>query len=258
MRRLIVFAYGLAVYALFLLAFFYLAGFLANFGVPKGIDDGEPTGTGAALFVNLGLIALFGIQHTIMARAAFKQKLAGIVSRSAERATFVLATSLVLLLLYWQWRPMPQLIWHAESEWARVAWWAVYAVGLAIVLTSTFIIDHFELFGLKQVVRHLSGKEQPHDAFQVRSLYRLVRHPMYLGVLLAFWATPDMTLGHLIFAAGMTGYLMIGVRLEERDLERHLGENYRRYKRRVPMIIPSLGRVHERVEPGVRGAPNES
>ncbi len=258
MGRLIVLAYGLAVYALFLLAFAYLAGFLANIAVPKGIDDGAVTGTGLALIVNLGLIALFGLQHTIMARAGFKQKLAGIVSPGAERATFVLATSLILLLLYWQWRPMPQLIWQAEAGWARATWWAVFAAGLVIVLVSTFIIDHFELFGLKQVVRNFYGNEPPHDAFQVRSLYRLVRHPMYLGVLLTFWATPDMTLGHLTFAAGMTGYLMIGVRLEERDLERHLGENYRRYKQQVPMIIPSLGKVHERVEPDVRGAPNES
>jgi methanethiol S-methyltransferase len=248
--RFVVFVFGAIVYAGFLGVFIYLAGFMSNFIVPKGIDDGVATGTFNALAINLGLIAIFAVQHTIMARAGFKQKLAAWVPPSVERSVFVLATSLVLLLLYWQWRPMTQIIWQADAGWARITWWMIFCVGLFIVLLSTFLIDHFELFGLRQVMRNLSGRAAPHSAFRVRSLYRYVRHPMYLGVLLAFWATPDMTLGHLVFAAGMTGYLMIGVRFEERDLEVHLGADYRRYKRRVPMIIPSPGKVHEIVEPG--------
>jgi protein-S-isoprenylcysteine O-methyltransferase Ste14 len=249
MGRIIAFIFGLGSYGLFFLAFLYLVGFLAGHYVPKGIDDGAPTSTGLALLVNLGLVALFGLQHSIMARPAFKRRITELISPSVERSTFVLATSLVLVLLFWQWRPMGEVIWHVGSGWGAGLLWALFAAGFLIVLASTFIIDHFDLFGLRQVTLNLMGRAYAHPPFRVTWLYRFIRHPLYLGLVIAFFATPHMTAGHLVFAVAMTAYIFIGVRFEERDLATFLGEDYRRYRERVPMLLPSVGRVHETVRP---------
>ena len=249
MRRIIGFAYGLACYAVFFATFLYLMGFVANVMVPKGIDDGMPVAMSAAVLVNCGLIALFGLQHSVMARPVFKRWLESWLPASVERSTFVLATSLALIVLYWQWRPMPQVIWSVEAPAARAVLWGLLLLGFLIVLLASFVIDHFDLFGLRQVWLALRNRPYRHHPFQVRYFYRFVRHPIYLGLLLGFWGTPHMTLGHLIFASGMTIYILIGVEFEERDLEHFLGENYRRYKGRVPMLVPGLAKPHETIKP---------
>jgi protein-S-isoprenylcysteine O-methyltransferase Ste14 len=256
MRRIVGFVYGVTCYAVFFMTFLYLIAFVANFMVPKGVDDGEPMTAAAAVLINLGLIALFGIQHSVMARPAFKQRLAAFLPASVERSTFVLASSLVLLVLYWQWRPLPQVIWSVESPIWQMILWGLLLSGFGIALLSTFIIDHFDLFGLRQVWLALCRKTYQHASFRVIYFYKFVRHPLYLGLLLVFWCTPQMTLGHLLFAMGMSIYILIGVRFEERDLEMFLGEDYRRYRQRVPMLIPNLGAPHETV-PG-RARPEES
>jgi len=249
MARIIVFAYGLFSYGCFFAAFLYLIGFLAERIVPKGINDGVATSPLAALLINLALVALFGLQHSVMARPAFKRWLGRYLPASAERSTFVLATSLVLGLMYWQWRPMIQPIWQVDATLAAATLWAAFAAGFLTVLLSTFIIDHFDLFGLRQVTVNLMQRQYAHPSFQVRWFYRFVRHPIYLGLMLAFWATPDMTLGRLVFALGMSTYIFIGIRYEERDLERLLGADYRAYRERVPMVLPMPGKMHEQVRP---------
>lgn len=247
MRRVIGFVYGVTSYAIFFVTFLYLIGFLANVIVPKGVDGGIPQATGTSVLINLGLIALFGLQHSVMARPAFKKRLTALMPESIERSTFVLAASLVLIVLYWQWRPLPQVLWSFESPVARALLWGMLLAGFGIALLSTFIIDHFELFGLRQVWRALLSRSSGRPSFKVTYLYKFTRHPLYLGMLLGLWGTPHMTLGHLIFATGMSVYVLIGIHFEERDLEVFLGEDYRRYKRRVPMLIPRLGKVHETV-----------
>ena len=248
MRRMIGFGYGVACYTIFFVTFLYLIGFAANYMVPKGIDDGVPMATGVAALIDLALIALFGVQHSVMARPAFKKRLAAVLPESVERSTFVLAASLALIILYWQWRPLPQVIWSVKSPVAQTVLWAVLIAGFGIVLLSSFLIDHFDLFGLRQVWLELVGRAYRHPPFQVTYLYKFIRHPIYLGVLLGIWSTPRMTLGHLVFAIGMSGYILIGVQYEERDLEMFLGEDYRRYKERVPMLIPGAGKPHETVK----------
>ena len=254
MRRIIGFVYGVTCYAIFFVTFLYLIAFLANFMVPKGIDDGIPTATGAAALINLGLIALFGIQHSVMARPAFKKRLAAFLPESVERSTFVLAASLVLIVLYWQWRPLPQVVWSIESPVGQMVLWGLLLAGFGIVLLSTFIIDHFELFGLRQVWLGLLNKTYRHPAFRVTYFYKFVRHPLYFGMLLGIWCTPQMTVGHLLFALGMSVYILIGIHYEERDLETFLGEDYRRYKERVPMLIPNVVKPHETI----KGRPQET
>lgn len=249
MSRILGFGYGIAAYGIFFGAFLYLIGFLANFAVPKGIDDGLILPTAIALVIDFGLIALFGLQHSVMARPGFKRRIERFVPASFERSTFVLAASLVLILLLWQWKPLPQVVWRLESGLLSAAIWGVYATGFLLVLLTTFVIDHFDLFGLRQVTLNLLRKRYTHPPFKVTFFYKLVRHPLYLGFLLAFWATPDMTLGRLVFALGMTAYILIGVRYEERDLETFLGEDYRRYRASVPMFVPRPGVVHETVKP---------
>ena len=254
MRRIIGLAYGVACYAIFVATFVYLIAFVANFMVPKGVDDGTPIATEPAVLINLALIALFGIQHSVMARPAFKKRLAAILPESVERSTFVLASSLVLLLLYWQWRPLPQVVWSVDSPVGRAVLWGLLIAGFAIALLSTWIIDHFELFGLRQVWRHLLNKAHRHPSFRVTYFYKFVRHPLYFGILLGMWCTPQMTVGHLLFAMGMSVYILIGIHYEERDLEMFLGEDYRSYKERVPMLIPNVVKPHETVE----GRPQET
>ncbi len=230
-------AYGAGVYALFLGTFLYLVGFVAGAFVPRHIDNGVAGSLGMALLVDGGFLALFALQHAIMARPAFKQRWTRIVPPQLERSTFVLATCTILLGMALSWRPLPGVVWHVEGP-AAIGLWTLCGLGWITVLLSTFLIDHFELFGLSQVVRHFRNRPASNPQFRERSLYRFVRHPLMLGFLLAFWSTPHMTLGHAFFAGTCTLYILIALQIEERDLVAAHGEAYREYKRRVPMLIP--------------------
>ena len=249
MGRGIAFLYGVVCYAIFFLTFLYLVGFLGNLLVPRSIDVGPAATTLIALTINFALIALFGIQHTVMARPEFKEKWTKIVPKSIERSTYVLITSLILILLYWQWRPMTnQVIWEAGAAWLQYLLWAVFFGGFGIVLLSTFIIDHFDLFGLRQVWLNFRQKPYTNSGFKVTFFYKFVRHPLYVGWIMAFWGTPRMTVGHLLFAVGMTAYILIAIRYEERDLVRFLGDDYSQYREKVPMLIPRFGKGHDTVK----------
>ena len=239
-QKAAVLLYGTVVYALFLPTFVYAVGFMTGIAVPKAINDGAVGAVGTAILVDTLLLGLFAVQHMIMARPAFKRRWTKIIPKAAERSTFVLATCLILNLLYWQWRPIPGELWHADGVFATVLT-AVSLAGWGIVLVATFLIDHFDLFGLKQVIRFAHGKPEQSPPFLVRSLYKYIRHPLYLGFLIAFWATPVMTYGHLLFALATTGFVLIAVRLEERDL-RDAHPEYNDYAASIPMIIPTPGR----------------
>lgn len=232
--------YGAVCYALFLVVFCYAMGFVEGVVVPKGIDDGLVVDTPRAILVNALLLAMFAIQHTIMARPAFKTWWCRTVPRPIERSTFVLVASALLALMMWQWRPMPGLVWHVDTPWLRGALWGVSIGGWALVLYATFVIDHFDLFGLRQVWLHFRGVEYHHPPFAERSIYKLVRHPLMLGFVIAFWAAPSMSAGRLLFAVVTTAYIFVAVRIEERDLARLLGEPYRDYCKRTPRLIPFL------------------
>lgn len=237
-RRIAVLAYGLVAYAFALVAIFYAVGFLSDAFVPKSINSGEEGSQAVSLMVNLVLLGLFAVQHSSMARPKFKEWWTKVVPRPIERSTYVLITSLLLSLLYWQWRPMPTEVWGVESPPASAAIWAVYGLGWVIVVGSTFIIDHFDLFGLRHTYLYFAGREYSSPRFTQRMLYRYVRHPIMLGFLVAFWATPTMTVGHLVFSLATTGYILIAIQLEERDLQRHLGEEYEQYRQEVSMLLP--------------------
>ncbi len=232
------FVYGTLAYTLFLGVFLYLIGFLGNVFVPKSIDSPAQAASGVALLVNLLLVSVFGLQHTVMARVRFKEWWTRFVPLPIERSTYVLFTCLVLGLIFWQWRPMPGVIWEVESFAGRVSLWALFWTGWALVLLSTFLIDHFDLFGMRQVHLYARGRAYRHLDFQISGLYRYVRHPLLLGFLIAFWVTPLMTVGHLVFAAAMTTYILVAVQFEERDLARFYGKPYEDYRRRVPMLLP--------------------
>jgi protein-S-isoprenylcysteine O-methyltransferase Ste14 len=240
MSRIAYFAYGVIGYLLFFAAILYGIGFVGNLYVPKGIDGGEVGPPAAAIAVNIGLLLLFAIQHNVMARPWFKDWWTQYVPRPIERSTFVAASSLILMLLYWQWRPMPIVVWQVENVIGRGVLWALYFAGWAIVFYSSFVIDHFELFGLKQVWMHLRGREPTPVLFSERSLYRWVRHPLMLGFIVAFWSAPTMSQGRLLFAAVTTLWIPIAIRIEERDLMHFLGQPYRRYRERTPMLLPSF------------------
>lgn len=210
MGRFIALLYGLICYVIFLAVFLYAIGFTGNLLVPKAIDGGTVGSFTTALLIDVLLLGLFAVQHTVMARPGFKAWWTRIVPKSVERATFVLATNLVLILLFWQWRPLTDVVWQADGVWATVLW-VVFWLGWAVVLLSTFMIDHFELFGVKQVLRNLSGASPAPLQFKEPGLYKLVRHPIMLGFLLAFWGAPVMTVGHLVFTVATTGYILIGV-----------------------------------------------
>ncbi|WP_119423068.1 methanethiol S-methyltransferase [Desertibaculum subflavum] len=234
--------YGAAAYMLFVGAFLYAIVFTGNLGGAKTIDSGEVGTLLPSLAVNVALLGAFAVQHSVMARPGFKRVWTKVVPHSVERATFVVFTSAALGLLYWQWRPLPDVLWQVTSEPGLTVVWAVFWLGWAVVLYSTFLIHHFELFGLRQVWARLTGTPIPAPEFRTPGLYKRVRHPIYLGFLLAFWATPEMTVGHLLFALATTGYILIGIQLEERDLIRLFGEKYRQYRAEVAMLIPWPGR----------------
>jgi methanethiol S-methyltransferase len=238
MARLLYFLYGIAAYLLFLAAFVYGIGFVGNLAVPKGIDDGVVGPRTTAIAVNVLLLLLFAVQHNAMARPWFKQWWTRIVPRPLERSTYVAAASLLLMLLYWQWRPMPEIVWHVENSIGRGLLWTLYFFGYVIVLYSSFVIDHFELFGLRQVWLHLVGREPQMAPFSERSVYRWVRHPLMLGFIIAFWSAPTMSQGRLLFAVVTTLWILIAVRIEERDLVGVLGQPYLEYRRRTPMLLP--------------------
>jgi protein-S-isoprenylcysteine O-methyltransferase Ste14 len=232
--------YGVFAYVFFLATFIYAIAFIGNLWVPKTVDSGAATSVAEAVLVNLVLLTIFALQHSVMARRSFKRWWTRIVSPAVERSTYVLAATLALALLLWQWRPIPEpVIWRVENPLAIQALWAVFWLGWAVLLLATFLINHFELFGLRQVFSRLIGREIPEAEFRTPFIYRYVRHPIYLGFLLGFWAAPVMSAGHLLFAIGATGYILVGIWFEERDLIAQFGEQYRRYRDQVGMLIPS-------------------
>lgn len=238
MIRLAYVAYGVIAYIVFLASFLYAVGFVGNWAVPKSIDSPEVSGPMASLLVNALLLGLFAIQHSVMARPGFKALWTKIVSRSIERSTYVLITSLLLFLIFWQWRPMTAIVWDVAESPMRTALQGLHWIGWLVALLSTFMISHWDLFGLRQVFLHLRGKAHSPLAFRSSALYGLVRHPIMLGFIIAFWATPTMSQGHLVFAAGTTAYILIALQFEERDLGDAIGNAYLEYKKRVPMLLP--------------------
>ena len=232
-------AYGVACYAIFFVSFLYLIGWITNLVVPTSIDSGTPGPAVVALAVDLALVALFGLQHSVMARPRFKAVLTRVVPRPIERATYVLASSAVVVLMFVAWQPIPAAIWRTEGVLA-VALQAGAFLGFGIVLYSTFLIDHFDLFGLRQVFLAWRRRPYTEKRFVTPQLYRLIRHPLYVGWMVAFWSAPTLTVGHAVFAAAMTGYILIAIRYEERDLEAALGEPYRRWRAATPMFVPRV------------------
>jgi protein-S-isoprenylcysteine O-methyltransferase Ste14 len=240
------FLYGVVSYGAFLASFLYAIGFVGNLLVPKSIDSGSSGALGEALLVNVALLGLFAIQHSVMARPAFKTWWTRIVPRPVERSTYVLISSVLLALLFWKWQAMPGSLWNVENRPGRMGLNALFWLGWLIALWSTFMIDHFDLFGLRQVYLQLRGVAYTPVRFNAGALYKFVRHPLMLGFLIAFWATPHMTIGHLLFSMAMTAYIFTGIHFEERDLANSHGEAFEQYRKDVPMIIPLPGRKDSR------------
>jgi protein-S-isoprenylcysteine O-methyltransferase Ste14 len=256
--RSVAFVSSIACYGVFLLVFLYLLAFLGNLQVtplteavpmirtlvPASVDLGRDMGSAqSALLVDVALILLFGLQHSLMARPGFKRAWTRAVPKELERSLYVLLSSVVLVLIMWQWRPIPTpVLWHADAAWSAALGWSVMGLGVAVLLWSTFLINHFELFGLQQGWITLRGGELRGPAFVTPYLYKIVRHPLYVGWLLIFWGAPTMTAGHLLFSAGMSAYIFIAIRFEERDLVQHIGEPYERYRKQVPALVPRPGR----------------
>ena len=242
MKKILVMAYGIICYCLFFLTFLYAIGFTGNLLVPKGIDTGMGDVSFQAILINIGLLSVFALQHSIMARPAFKKWFTTIIPHAIERSTYVLLSSLALILIFSQWQPMTGIIWEATSGAAYWILTLLFFIGWMIVLLSTFMINHFDLFGLKQVYDHWRNSTPEAIIFKTRFLYSIIRHPIMLGFLIAFWATPVMTVGHLLFSVVTTGYILIAVKFfEERDLRNSIGKDYIEYQQRVPMLIPFTG-----------------
>jgi protein-S-isoprenylcysteine O-methyltransferase Ste14 len=241
MNRILTFLYGALSYTAFLASFLYAIGFVGNFAVPKSMDSPAAGPWLTALLTDLGLLALFALHHSVTARPAFKRILMRVVSASVERSTYVLASSLALLFLFWQWRPLGGTVWDVQNELGKVSLYGGFAFGWLLVLIASFVINHFHLFGLQQAWFHLLGKPEASMKFATPFLYRIVRHPLYVGWILAFWSTPLMTATHLFFAVGTTAYILVAIQLEERDLMAAHPE-YAEYRHQVPMIVPGMPR----------------
>jgi protein-S-isoprenylcysteine O-methyltransferase Ste14 len=240
--RLIAFIYGAACYLFFLAVFLYLIAFVADIPVPglvpKTVSFGAPTGIGAAIVLNILLILLFGLQHSIMARSGFKKFIEGAVAPHIERSTYVLVSSLALALLMWQWQPIDGMVWQFEGMFAQYLFWGLFCFGWALIFVATFLTDHFDLFGLRQVYLNMVGKSYTNVEFKTVFLYKMMRHPMMLGMLIALWANPVMTMSHLLLSVGLSIYVFIGIYFEERALLRHLGNNYAQWRSKTPMVLP--------------------
>ena len=242
MRRTGVLVYGVVCYAVFFASFLYLVGFIGNLFVPKSIDSGTPGPLGAALLVNTALLLGFGLQHSVMARPGFKAWLANSIPAPIERSTYVLASSLLLIALFVFWQPIPQIVWEVTDPIGRAVLTGVFLAGVGLVLLSTFLIDHFDLFGLRQVVLHFRGIAYQDKRFATPFLYRWIRHPLYVGWLITFWAAPTLSAGHFLLALVLSFYILVAIPFEERDLLAALGEPYRRWRERTPLFVPRLGR----------------
>ncbi len=243
MKRLAAFAYGLTAYAISFAVMLYAIGFIGNIWVPKTLDAEPQVPWPRALLVNLALVAVFGLQHSIMARPAFKRAWTRIIPEPVERSTYVLASSLALMLLFWLWQPMGGVVWQVEDANGKMALHALYALGWLTVVGSTHAINHWDLFGMRQVYCYLRGRRYEPIAFASPGPYRYVRHPIYLGWLITFWATPTMGIAHLVFAVATTLYILIAIRFEERDLMDYFGDTYRQYRKRVAMLLPIPGKT---------------
>jgi methanethiol S-methyltransferase len=248
LKRILFFGYGVVCYLVFFATFLYAIGFIGGFFVPTTLDGPATEPLLTALAINAGLLALFAVQHSVMARPWFKRGWTQIVPRPIERSTYVLFSSLALILLFWQWRPMGGVIWAVDNSALAAAILGLFAFGWGLVLVSTFLIDHFDLFGLRQVWLYLVGKPYTAKPFVTPGPYKMVRHPLYVGWFFAFWMTPTMTLAHLVFAVATTLYILIAIQFEEHDLVREYGATYERYRERVPMVIPSFGQNRDRAQ----------
>jgi len=238
MGRYLIFLYGVVSYFVFFFTFLYAIGFVGNLFVPKSLDSEPPAPITQAILINIVLLSIFAIQHSVMARPAFKNWLTKFVPHAMERSTYVLLSSLALILIFWKWQSMEGMIWVAQDQITRNILWALFGLGWLIVLTSTFLINHFDLFGLRQVYLNLKNQEYSHIGFKTPFLYKFVRHPIMLGFIIAFWATPDMSSSHLLFAAVTTAYILIALQFEEHDLVKCYGDKYKEYRQQVSMIVP--------------------
>ena len=242
MGKLVAFLYGIVAYLAFAVVIVYAIGFVTGLMVPKTINSGPAGPLMESIVINLVLLTIFALQHSVMARPQFKKWWTTIVPKSVERSTYVLLASLALALVFWQWRPIPGVVWEAKDPTIAASLLYLGLFGWVLVFISTFMINHFELFGLHQVANNLTGNSMPPMKFKTPMLYNVVRHPIYLGFIIFVWATPTMTAGHLLFAAVVTAYIFVGIALEEHDLIEVFGDEYRRYRRRVAMIVPFIGR----------------
>ncbi|MET0567648.1 MAG: methanethiol S-methyltransferase [Hyphomicrobiaceae bacterium] len=243
MGRILALAYGVGAYLVFFGTILYAIGFVSGIFVPKTIDTGVMGSAGAAIVINVLLLSIFAVQHSVMARKPFKRWWTQVIPAAIERSTYVLLSSLALILVFWQWRPIPAIVWQVSEPTLAAALTGLSLMGWVLVFLSTFLINHFELFGVRQVILNLMGRDGGGETkFRTPLLYKLVRHPLYLGFIIAFWATPVMTVGHLLFALVTTAYIFVGIALEERDLIELFGDEYRRYRERVSMLVPFLGR----------------